>query len=91
MIIFGDFITSCYHFRYKLVLAEIVVESLKPVRERIQQYLEDKAYLNEVLNEGAEKASAIATECWYDVRSKIGFGNSNLRSKRKNKNYMHGP
>lgn len=78
------------YFRYKLVLAEIVAESLKPIRERIQQYLNDKDYLDQVLNSGAEKASAIAAECWYDVRSKIGFGNINSRNESKNKKYMHG-
>ncbi|XP_033216803.1 tryptophan--tRNA ligase, mitochondrial [Belonocnema kinseyi] len=64
--------------RYKLVLADVVIEKLNPIRERILQLLSEKQYLEQILKEGAEKATAIATPNLFEIREKIGFGNENL-------------
>ena len=65
------------NFRYKIVLADVIIEKLNPIRERIQQLLSEPQYLEQVLKEGAEKAGAIATPNLFDIREKIGFGNVN--------------
>lgn len=57
----------------KVDLAEIVVATLTPVRERTEELLEDRAQLQVILDQGAAKASAIAEETLRDVYDKVGF------------------
>ncbi|MBQ6476107.1 MAG: tryptophan--tRNA ligase [Clostridia bacterium] len=57
----------------KNALAERLVESLTPIRERCGQYLKDKAYLQEVMKNGEEAASKIAYRTLAKVRRKMGF------------------
>ena len=57
--------------QFKGELAEVTVEFLRPFQERVMQY--DDATLNEILNEGAEKARAIAEETLRKTYSAIGL------------------
>jgi len=57
----------------KNALADRLVESLSPVRERCGQYLKDKTYLQEVMKNGEEAASKIAYRTLAKVRRKMGF------------------
>ncbi|XP_043484435.1 tryptophan--tRNA ligase, mitochondrial [Leptopilina heterotoma] len=59
--------------KYKLILADIVIEKLNPIRERYLQLTADSQYLEKVLRDGAQKASEIAIPNLLDVRAKIGF------------------
>ncbi|XP_051160461.1 tryptophan--tRNA ligase, mitochondrial [Leptopilina boulardi] len=61
--------------RYKLMLADVIIEKLNPIREKIQQLNAEPQYIEEILRAGAEKASSIAIPNFYDVRQKIGFSN----------------
>ena len=45
---------------FKPVVAEAVVETLKPIQDRYQAFLSDKAQLEALMKEGADKAAAIA-------------------------------
>jgi tryptophanyl-tRNA synthetase len=56
---------------FKTELAEVVVEFLKPLQERIKEY--DDATLSSILTTGAEKARTIAKATLEDVYSKIGI------------------
>lgn len=58
---------------FKPLLAEAVVEHLRPVQERFKEVMEDPKYLEEVLNNGAEKASKIAERTLENCYDAMGF------------------
>ena len=58
---------------FKKDLAEVVVESLNPIQNKYNELINDKAYLTEVLSEGAEKASRIAFKTIRKVYKKSGL------------------
>ncbi len=58
---------------FKLAVGEAVVECLRPVREKAEDYLKNKDYLVQVYREGAEKASRVAYKTLRKVYKKVGF------------------
>lgn len=60
--------------RYKLRVAEAVVEHLKPIKTKIDQRLARKNELIYILEQGAEKARHHAQETMLDVKQKMGLG-----------------
>lgn len=58
---------------FKQDAAEIIAEGLRPVREKANEYISDKAYLEEVYSLGAQKAEAVASKMVNKVYKKIGF------------------
>lgn len=58
---------------FKVAVGESVVELLRPIREESARLLADKAYLQSVYREGAEKASAVAYKTLRKVYKKVGF------------------
>ena len=58
---------------FKPAVAETVIETLRPIREESERLIKDKAYLQSVYREGAEKASAIARKTLRKVYKKVGF------------------
>lgn len=58
---------------FKDDVAEIVVEGLRPVRERFKEIREDKDYLEKVYRDGAEKAQKLAIKTLRKVHKKMGF------------------
>ncbi|XP_043789778.1 tryptophan--tRNA ligase, mitochondrial isoform X1 [Apis laboriosa] len=64
--------------KYKLMLADFIIEKLTPIRKEYSKLIKDPMYLEEILKNGTEKAIEIANDCWYDVRNKIGFENDIL-------------
>jgi len=54
-------------------VGEAVVEALRPIREEALRLLADKAYLESVYTDGAEKASRAANRTLRKVFRKIGF------------------
>ena len=58
---------------FKVAVGEAVVEELRPIRERYEQLMQDKAYLESCYRAGAEKASSIAGRTLEKVYKKIGF------------------
>lgn len=57
----------------KVETAEIVVEAIRPIREKTDQLLADRAYLDSILKKGAEKAREKAQRTLRDVYEKVGF------------------
>jgi tryptophanyl-tRNA synthetase len=57
----------------KAAVAEAVVGMLTPVRERYEALRADEAALERVLDEGAQKAQALAAPVLADVRDVMGF------------------
>ncbi len=58
---------------FKVAVGEAVVEMLRPIREETMRLLADKAYLEKVYSEGAQKASQIASRTVSKVYKKLGF------------------
>ena len=58
---------------FKTTVGEAVVETLRPIREEATRILADKAYLESVYKQGAEKASRAANKTLRKVYKKIGF------------------
>ena len=54
-------------------LGEAVVELVRPIREKTEQLLADKAYLESIYKEGAERASYLANKTLRKVYKKVGF------------------
>jgi tryptophanyl-tRNA synthetase len=57
--------------QFKIELAEVVIEFLKPFQERVHEY--DDATLNSILQSGAEKARGIAAQTLTSAYSKMGI------------------
>jgi len=58
---------------FKKHVGEAVVETIKPIRDEALRLLADKAYLESVYSNGAEKASRVADKTVRKVYKKIGF------------------
>jgi len=58
---------------FKVAVAEVVIETLKPVQERFSQIIADKAYLEASFKEGAEKAYRFSRRTLNKAMKKIGF------------------
>ncbi len=58
---------------FKPAVGEAVVELCRPIREESTRLLGDKAYLEEIYQNGAQKASHLATKTLRKVHKKIGF------------------
>ena len=58
---------------FKPVVGEAVIEHLRPIREEAQKLLKDKAYLESVYREGAQRASYEAEKTLRKVYKKLGF------------------
>lgn len=54
-------------------LAEVVVESVRPIQERTRGYLDDPAQLDKLLAVGAEKAQAVAAATLRTAYDRVGF------------------
>ena len=50
-----------------------VIEALRPIREEATRILADKAYVDEVLKNGAERASRLANRTVSKVYRKVGL------------------
>lgn len=58
---------------FKLAVGETVADSLAPLKERFDALMKDKAYLEEVMKNGAMTASKIASKTIAKVHKKLGF------------------
>lgn len=58
---------------FKVAVAEAVIEELRPVRERFDYYMSDKAALENIYRDGAQKAYKYSSRTLEKVQKKIGF------------------
>ena len=58
---------------FKTAVGEAVVEVLRPIRERYELLIKDKAYLEESYKKAAETACRISRRTLSKVMKKIGF------------------
>ena len=59
--------------RFKDAVADSVIAALEPIQQRYDEISADKAYLQEVLQSGAERAYRLAHKTMLKVRKKIGY------------------
>ncbi|HBH12761.1 MAG: Tryptophanyl-tRNA synthetase [Clostridiales bacterium 38_11] len=58
---------------FKVEIAEMVIEELRPIREEAEKLMKDKEYLQKIYRSGAEKAEEIAYKTLRKVYKKVGF------------------
>lgn len=58
---------------FKADTAEVVAQGLRPIREKAEELLKDKAYLDEVYRDGAQRANSMAGKMLRKVFKKVGF------------------
>jgi tryptophanyl-tRNA synthetase len=59
--------------KFKTALADLLVEKLSPVRERMNELLADPDAIDAILADGAERAALIADETMRNVKEMAGF------------------
>ena len=58
---------------FKQALADVAVEALSPITKRMSEYLEDRAEIDKILGNGADRAAEIAEPILNDVYDIVGF------------------
>jgi tryptophanyl-tRNA synthetase len=59
--------------KFKEDVAEVVVEGLKPIREKYDYLLKNRDYLENIYNDGAQRAERAARKTLRKVYKKVGF------------------
>ncbi|WP_121970317.1 tryptophan--tRNA ligase [Leptolyngbya sp. BC1307] len=59
--------------QFKPLLAETTVAALQPIQTKYDELMSDRAYLQQILVEGKEKAQAIAAPTLAKVKTAMGF------------------
>ncbi|MDP7321545.1 MAG: tryptophan--tRNA ligase [Bacteriovoracaceae bacterium] len=62
--------------KIKDILAETLIEYLRPIRERREKLQKDRSYLNSVLRNGRERAREVTSKTLSEVRNAIGLASS---------------
>ena len=68
----GDFAGQGYGV-FKPAVADAVIELMRPIREESERLMADKAYLENIYREGAQRAQYMANKTLSKVQRKIGF------------------
>ena len=58
---------------FKRAVAEAVIEELRPVQQRFDVYMKDRAQLEALMKQGAERASSVARRTLSKAMKKMGF------------------
>ena len=58
---------------FKTAVGEAVVEELRPIKERFDQYIKDKAYMQECWTKSAETAQRFSQRTLDKAMKKIGY------------------
>jgi tryptophanyl-tRNA synthetase len=59
--------------QFKKDLAQLLTDTLTPIRERTEKLLADEGQLDRILADGAARASAVAARTMAIVRDRVGF------------------
>ncbi len=57
----------------KTTIAEIVIESLRPIREKYEQLCKDKQYIKQILAKGADNVRPIARQTYQKAKDLVGL------------------
>ena len=58
---------------FKKAVGEAVVANLEPIQQKVKKKEKNQDYINDVIKQGAEKASVLAQRTLQKVQKKIGF------------------
>jgi tryptophanyl-tRNA synthetase len=58
---------------FKLAVGEAVVSLLKPIQDKFAELSKDKAYINSIIKNNADKANYYANKTLRKVQKKVGF------------------
>jgi tryptophanyl-tRNA synthetase len=64
-------IDTIRYSEFKLILAENIIEKLKPIREKRKQYENNPKIVEEILFESTKKARIVAKEILKKVKEKM--------------------
>ncbi len=64
---------GCGYGAFKSAVADAVVAEIEPIQKKFNELSADKAYIEQVMKEGAEKASYIANKTLRKVQKKVGY------------------
>jgi tryptophanyl-tRNA synthetase len=59
--------------QFKPLLTEVTIEALKPIRDKSIEIMDNKDYLDSVLQEGRQKAEAVANQTLSRVKNALGY------------------
>ncbi len=59
--------------KLKKELAEVVIETIKPIQQKYKRIIDEETYLDNVLKEGEEKAAEIASDTMDKVKRGMGL------------------
>ncbi len=62
---------------FKQHLADLAVAKLSPIQDEMRRLMADSGYVDSVLNEGAQRAQAMAEPILQEVRETVGFLGTN--------------
>ncbi|NLK98115.1 MAG: tryptophan--tRNA ligase [Epulopiscium sp.] len=65
--------SSLGYGEFKLKVAEVIIEALRPLQNRFYELEKDKQYIDGIIKNNAEKASYIANKTLRKVQKKIGL------------------
>ncbi|HUP02006.1 MAG TPA: tryptophan--tRNA ligase [Gemmatimonadota bacterium] len=71
---------GCYED--KMLLADIMIESLRPMRERAAELRRDPGRIREILDRGRAAARRVASETMDEVRAALGLWPTSIRTSR---------
>ena len=58
---------------YKEIVSDSLIETLKPIRKKYLELVNDKGYLNRIIDESTFKANEIASKNYDEIRRIVGF------------------
>jgi tryptophanyl-tRNA synthetase len=59
--------------QFKPLLTETTISALKPIRDKYNEIMAEKGYLESVLRQGQEAAAAIANQTLNQAKSALGY------------------
>jgi len=59
--------------KLKKELAEVVIETLKPIQQKYNRIINDNSYLDQILNDGKERAAETAENTMNEVKKSMGL------------------
>lgn len=60
--------------QFKSSVADLVINTLKPIKEKYNNIIKDDNYLLQILKNGKEKTSKIAASKYEDLKNRVGLG-----------------
>ena len=69
----ADFASARGYGDLKSAVAEVVIEELRPIRERYNEIMDDVSELDRILADGADRAGAVANAKLREMKERMGF------------------